>query len=544
MDERAGPIPRARIGFEGFAAKQSPMRISTRLILPALTALLMLLAAQSATAATPMVSAGGSHSCAVGDSGVAWCWGSNSLGQLGDGTQQDSPAPVRVNGLPAPVSIIIAARDSTCALLENRSVWCWGGNTYGQLGNETIDILLSPHTTPTQASGLDNVARITGSERTFCVLLYDQTARCWGDNSHDEVGNPSADEKESTPTPVSGLTNVRSVSAGFHHSCALINDGTARCWGDNDNGELGDGSTNPSDVPVTVAGLAVGATIFAGGASSCATVGVGSAKCWGAAGLIGDGSGGASVIPKDVASIAGAASLGGSAQSNCAVNGGQILACWGTRPGNGSPSAVVSPIAVPNSLGALSVSANGYAGHVCFAVRGGEVDCWGENVAGQVGNGQTSGSPTLSPSAVVGLDLVTGVYTSTQISFARSGSAKLDKKKRTYSQKVVLRAKLPALIGQADGCTGKATATQTYSYKTVKRVKGKRKRVTATKKYKATAKFAASADYCVATATLKLPVKYFNGKKIRPKASWPGNGSIAKIAATAKSIKLPKVKKR
>ncbi len=535
----------ARIGFECFAAKHSPMRISTRLILPALTALLMLLAAQSAVAATPMVSAGGSHSCAVGDSGQAWCWGDNTLGQLGDGSTQSSPTPVAVVGLPDSVSIIIAARDSTCALLDNRSVWCWGGNTYGQLANGAVDFPLTvAHPVPAQASGLTNVARISGAERTYCVLLYDQTANCWGDNTNDEVGNPMASMWQPTPIGVSGLTNVRSVSAGFHHSCALINDGTARCWGKNDNGELGDGSTNPSDVPVTVAGLAVGATIFAGGASSCATVGVGSGKCWGAAGLIGDGGGAASLIPKDVASIAGAASLGGSAQTNCAVNGGQTVACWGTRPGNGSAGAVAAPITVPSSLGALSVSANGYAGHICFAVRGGAVNCWGENAAGQIGSGQTSGSPTLSPSTVVGLDLVTGVYTSTQISFARSGNARLDKKKRTYSQKVVLRAKLPALIGQADGCTGKATASQTYSYKTVKRIKGKRKRVTASKTYKATAKFAASADYCVATATLKLPVKNFNGKKIRPKASWPGNGSIAKISATAKSIKLPKVKKR
>lgn len=521
------------------------MRKKTLITLVA-AGVLLLATAGGAGAAMPTVAAGASHSCGLADSGAVYCWGDNSFGQLGNGNTAASPSPVQVVGLPRAAAALAAGRDSTCALLDDRSIWCWGANGAGQLGRGTVDLPTpAAHVTPEPVVGVGNAARISATDRTYCYVAYDQLVRCWGENDNGEIGSVSATSPQVTPIRVDGLSNARAVSVGFKHVCAMLNDGTARCWGDNSNGVLGDGTTTPSNTPVPVAGISVGATIYAGGTSTCATVGTGQAKCWGAAGLLGDGSGQASLAPRDVSSIAGAPMLGGSAITNCAVNGGQTLACWGSNPGNGSAQTAFSPVVVPTSPGVLAVTGNGLAGHVCTVVRGGEVDCWGEsNAAGQMGNGSVSPAAQLAPARVANLDLVTGVYTSTQISFKSRGKAKIDRKRRNYSQKFELAAALPMLIGPADGCTGRASASAAYSYRKVKKVKGKKRKVKVTKTYKAKASFKYDGVGCSAKLTLKLPVKHFNGKKVRVKGAWPGNSSIAPINVTSAKVKLSKVKAR
>lgn len=477
----------------------------------------------AAGAALPSVTTGGAHSCAVGDSGVVWCWGANEHGQLGNGSTVASPSPVAVVGLPGTVSQIAASRYSTCALLADRSVWCWGGNSQGELGDGTWDVAdIAPRLTPTKVQNLTEVSRISGGEQTFCVTGYDQLARCWGSNTYGEIGNPLA----STPSPnaalVAGLSNVRGISVGYRHACAVINDGSARCWGENSSGELGDGTNVLRTSPVQVAGLASIYFVRAGGTSSCAVVGVGSGACWGSAGSLGDGTGQGSSIARSVALVANASALGGSAQTNCAINGGQLLICWGALPGNGGTDPAMAPVAVAGGDGTLAVSSNGYAGHTCFVVRGGNVYCWGAtNSSGQLGNGSVGGG-SAAPARVSGLDLVTGVYASTRIAFARSGRAKLDRSKKRYTQKFSLTAQLPSLIGATDGCRGNVTVTVKYKRRSAKG-KGKLKPGYFT---------------CVATINVKISRKSFRGKKLSVRASWPGNSSIRKIQTTGGSFKL------
>ncbi|MFT4049617.1 MAG: hypothetical protein QM648_07235 [Solirubrobacterales bacterium] len=510
-------------------------------LLISLCAVAVLVCATSAGAAMPTISAGPDHTCAIGDTGGVWCWGDNQYGQLGDGTTADSPTPVPVHGLPSAPLAIVAADQSTCVIAGDKTLWCWGLNTSGQLGNGSVDVLPTANPTPAQIPILGGIVRMSGSGSSYCALLSDQTLACWGDNTYGQLGNGELlpGLPHGTPAPVSGMTDARNVSVGPTHSCAVLNSGLAQCWGDNTHGALGDGTETPSSTPVSVQGLTVAAQSFAGDGVSCASVGLGDMRCWGQAGKLGNPAGSGSLTPVGVPEVSSTAQLGGSAAGVCAIAGGQALVCWGGNPGNGTPGPALTYSGV--DLGVLGLSSGGGSDTTCYVVRGGTAKCWGsDNSHGQLGY---TGSPSLAAVPVANLDLITGRYTSTQIVFGRNGKVTVDKKKKNYSVKAKLVWQLPSLIGQVDGCSGRTTVSAPYSYKTTKRVKGKKKTVTVKKTITARGAVFASGETCVSNVTLKnLPVKYLNHKSLTLKASFPGNAAIQPFTKTASRFTLPKVK--
>jgi alpha-tubulin suppressor-like RCC1 family protein len=496
--------------------------------------------------ANPSITTGDDHACAVNDVGAAFCWGANDLGQLGNGNTSESHAPVAVAGLPAAVSSIYGGSKSTCALLIDKTVWCWGNNQEGELGNNVKDLTNIAHPTPTKVSSLSGVTQISGAKTTYCALLADATERCWGGSGYGEVGNGVSGTDIPTPTAATGLSGVRYIAAGYAHTCAIMLDGTGRCWGYNAGGILGTGSFSPpnSSTPLTVSGLSGAVSARLSGYSSCALLQSGGIKCWGQGSFLGNNLAvSSSPSPVDVLNLAGAYEQGGSNLNTCAIASPSQLKCWGDLPGNGTDGPAGTPVDVTGADGTLAVSSNGFNGNVCFVSRGGAAHCWGSsNQYGELGNGATSATSTKSPVGVVSLDLVTGSYASPSVSLVRTGKTKLDKKKKTYSQLATLTAFLPPLIGQADGCAGTVAGSVPYSYKTFKKVHHKRKRVTVKKTAKTKATFAASGWTCVATLTYKLPVKYLNHKRVTLKASWPGNGAMNAFSASAAKFTLPKVK--
>jgi alpha-tubulin suppressor-like RCC1 family protein len=249
------------------------------------------------------IEAGSAHACARTGAGGAKCWGFNSTGELGDGTTTNKTTPVDVSGLTSAVTAISAGGDYTCALTGAGGVKCWGSNGVGQLGDgTTID-----KTTPVDVSGLTSgVTAISTGSNQACALTSAGGVKCWGLNSHGELGDGTATGPETcgpeacsrTPVDVSGLTSgVTAISAGDSHGCALTSAGGAKCWGGNGAGELGDGTESgpetciPSEphvyypcstTPVDVSGLTSGVTaISAGGYHTCAVTSPGGAKCWG-----------------------------------------------------------------------------------------------------------------------------------------------------------------------------------------------------------------------------------------------------------------------
>jgi alpha-tubulin suppressor-like RCC1 family protein len=207
------------------------------------------------------VSAGGFFSIALKNDGTVWTWGLNDVGQLGNNLLINSLSPVQVKG-PGGVGVldnvlaISAGQNHSLALKSDGTVWAWGLNDVGQLGNGTTTN--SP--VPVQVAGLTGVAAVSAGEVHSLALLTDGTVRAWGDNFFGELGDGTTTTRK-TPVQVKGpggvgvLNNVQAIAAGGHFSVALRNDGTAWAWGSGVDGQIGDGTINGRLTPVQVHGL-------------------------------------------------------------------------------------------------------------------------------------------------------------------------------------------------------------------------------------------------------------------------------------------------
>ena len=351
-----------------------------------------------------MLAGGGLHTCALIGAAVK-CWGYNLDGELGNGSIADSHVPVSVNNVSGATSIA-AGLYHTCAIVGGGAVQCWGYNSNGQLGDTSVVSTGTGAAVAVSGIAAGTTALAGGGYHTCAIV--GGVAKCWGDNAIGALGVGTFVESH-VPMTVTGLTsNVTAISAGVFHSCALITvSGTqqARCWGDNVDGEIGLGDSIYVSTPAFVVGLTSGASALASGAyatHSCAIVG-GSAKCWGnnSNGQLGDGTKVDSSVPVAVTGLASAVTaISKGASHTCAVVAGKAL-CWGANAsgqlGNASTIDATTPVTAIAS-GVTAVAA-GYS-HSC-AIVAAAVKCWGSNLSGELGNGSTAESHV--PVAVVNL---------------------------------------------------------------------------------------------------------------------------------------------
>ncbi|MCC6707925.1 MAG: RCC1 repeat-containing protein [Gammaproteobacteria bacterium] len=328
------------------------------------------------------IAAGRFHTCALLANGSARCWGDNSAGQLGDGSRTNQLSPVTlVTGLDSAVALV-AGDFHNCALLADGRARCWGWNDNGRLGDgTTVD-----RSTPAAVSGIGNAVAIAAGTAHNCVLLADGRARCWGYNATGQLGEGPLGADRLTSVSVDGLTNAVGITAGFGHTCALLANGTGRCWGDNFSGQLGTASTNAASIfitPVAVSGLANATSISAGRNHTCAVLADGSARCWGfnLNRQLGDGTSATTQrFPVTVRELGDAVVIAAGAAHSCALIANGATRCWG----NGTAERVAL---LPGGSGfaARAVAAGRF--HSCALRANGQVSCWGLNSAGQLGNG-------------------------------------------------------------------------------------------------------------------------------------------------------------
>ena len=227
------------------------------------------------------------------NTGAVNCWGNNGDGRLGNNTTTSSSAPVAVSAFTdgATAVSITAGGSHTCAVLNTGAVNCWGRNFNGQLGNGTTTDSLVPVAVAAFTDVSATAVSITAGSYHTCALLNTGAVNCWGYNGDGRLGNGTTTDSL-VPVAVSAFTDgsatAVSITAGNYHTCALLNTGAVNCWGRNNYGQLGNNSTTDSSAPVAVSAFTDGATavsITAGDSHTCALLNTGAVNCWGSNGV-------------------------------------------------------------------------------------------------------------------------------------------------------------------------------------------------------------------------------------------------------------------
>ncbi|MEO1058239.1 MAG: RCC1 repeat-containing protein, partial [Actinomycetota bacterium] len=351
------------------------------------------------------------HACAVLQSGNVFCWGRDSLGQLGNGPASSADAPQYAGpdslvALPPGRSAraVAAGSSHSCALLDNGAPICWGNDSNGQLGDDggTGGSITEPALSAPLAGDAAAVA-LSGGGNNMCALATDGALQCWGSNASGQLGNGTPPGGNS-PRPMPALRGFddifAEVGSGTAQTCAVLTDGGISCWGNDDSGALGAGTTRedvPSPNPAVAlpapgtASAVTGGTFFA-----CALLTSGGVTCWGDdfEGALGNVGGAVSTppAPVDLPAPGRAKQIDTGFLFTCALLVDGQVTCWGSgffgALGNGTIGINAltppPPIILPPPGAATAIAAGGR--HACALLTDGRVSCWGDDTDGQLGN--------------------------------------------------------------------------------------------------------------------------------------------------------------
>lgn len=358
-----------------------------------------------------LVSAGQDHTCGLTTQGQVYCWGANSDGQLGLAVADKLPHPQ-----PSPVAgkvkykFVSAGYRHTCGLTAHGIAYCWGANDSGQLGNGSR----TASATPVRISGKLIFSSLSAGATHTCGITTSGDAYCWGGNWHGQLGNGSLGGEKGNacchtePTRVGGAISFSQATAGGIHTCALTKDGQAYCWGIANYGRLGLGHTNVINLPTPtiVSGSLEFLSIDPGGFYTCGLTKTRVAYCWGAGadGELGNGSATAERnVPVAVSGGLRFMVIAARNTHTCGITTDGSVYCWGANRfgqiGDGSTESRYAPTAVSpgRKFKLISAGGNEFSGHTCGITIDDKTLCWGDNRWGQLGNGSTAGNATPVP---------------------------------------------------------------------------------------------------------------------------------------------------
>ena len=338
------------------------------------TSSLLPVAVTGLTSGVTNVSAGNLHTCAITAAGGLKCWGSNN-GKLGDGTVTQRTTPVDVVGLTSNVIAVSASDTHTCALTSSGGVKCWGSNSSGQLGDGTQTARSAPVDVVGLTSGV--VAIATGEYHT-CALTSSGGVKCWGMNSSGRLGDGTSTTR-TTPVDVVNMTSgVIAITAGDMHTCALKSAGSVNvyCWGYNGNGQVGDGTQTSRNTPVLVSDLAFsGVVAITGGERhTCVQTTAGAVLCWGdnINGQLGDGTFNTRYIPTSVVGLTSDVAVLVAGESHtCAITTGNRGMCWGGNfNGEVGDATIIRRNTPVNIIGFVPLAAIHHTTAFVYQIRG------------------------------------------------------------------------------------------------------------------------------------------------------------------------------
>ena len=319
---------------------------------------------------------------------LAYCWGENTLGELGDGTRTMHLTPTPVEGGRRWRHLTTGA-GFACGVTSDFKAWCWGLNIRGQLGDGTTTNRLHM----VQVVGGHKFRQIRAGAGHVCALDTSNVAFCWGYNLFGQVGDGSTAHRRTSPVRVAGSHKFVELSGRTHHTCGLTAAGKAWCWGRNESGALGDGTETNRNQPRAVAGGLTFRQVNAGGVHTCAVTTGNKAYCWGSNddGELGDGTTVTHFTPHAVA--AGGRSfdrVSAGSDHSCGVTLSGRGFCWGRnlngQVGDGTLS-VNRLLPTPVTGGRTWLFLRAGATTTCGITGDRRGFCWGENNVGQLGNG-------------------------------------------------------------------------------------------------------------------------------------------------------------
>jgi alpha-tubulin suppressor-like RCC1 family protein len=323
------------------------------------------------------LAAGTTFTCGLTTHGIAYCWGQNRFGQLGDASTDSASGfqrlkPVAVAG-GLTFTTLVAGTSHACGLTASGAAYCWGANGSGQLGDGST---AAQRLSPTPVAGGLSFASLTAGDVYTCGLTAAGGAYCWGDDDRGQLGDAASitggDIHRPQPTQVFGGHIFANVTAGRRHTCGVTTAGAAYCWGDNSYGQLGDSTQFVRTEPRPVVGGLTFGSVSAGYQHNCGMTRGGAAYCWGEEYPGGFG--------------AGAAPL-----------------CFPDQPGDGNEPCLMAPAALAGTIAFVSLTPG--RGFTCALRSNGAAYCWGYNVTGQLGNGTMDASTNYqaaTPTAVGG----------------------------------------------------------------------------------------------------------------------------------------------